>query len=50
MYIWQGVLLERKHGLEMGGEIHSNIKYWCNRCTLGNLQATFSHQLLKDKV
>lgn len=38
MYILQGPLLERKHGLQMGGEMHSSIKHLCGWCTVGHLQ------------
>lgn len=36
MYIWQVALLERKHGVEIVGEIHSNIMHQYVRGTVGN--------------
>ena len=36
LYIRRAVLLEKKHGLEMGRETHSNIKYLRGRSVLGD--------------
>ena len=41
MYIPRDVLLEKKHGLEMGRKTHSNIKYLGGRGAVGDLQAKF---------
>ena len=37
----QGVLLEKTHGIEMGREGHSNIKYLRGRGAVGDWQVKF---------
>ena len=36
LFLDLSMLLERKHGLKMGGEMNSNIKYYCGRVAEGN--------------
>ena len=46
IYIRQDALLEKKHGLEMGRETYSNIKYFCGRGLVGKAKEQSVDMLL----
>lgn len=41
LFLDLSMLLERKHGLKMGAEMNSNIKYYCGRVAEGNSLAKY---------